>query len=131
MTRVNVIPVQELSDQWLVAEYRELPRCLKGNISIKDAPTHYVLGKGHMKWDRKYALYTSNRMKELLEEMKHRDFKPNFSSDLSMYISKDMKNDYKPDLKDLAINKERLIEKYNKKPNFYRWTNRQKPIYLK
>lgn len=131
MTRINVVPVEELSDQWLIAEYRELPRCLKGKISIKDAPNHYVFGKGHMKWARKYALYTANRMKELVEEMKYRGFKPNFSSDLSMYISKDMENDYKPDLKDLAISKERLIEKYNKKPLFYRWTKRNKPEYLK
>ena len=131
MTRINIVPVQELSDQWLVAEYRELPRCLKGKISIKDAPNHYTFGKGHMKWARKYALYTSNRMKELVEEMKYRGFKTNYSADLSMYISEDMKNDYKPDLTDLAISKSRLIEKYNKKPLFYRWTKRQKPEYLK
>lgn len=29
MTRINVIPVSELSDQHLIAEYRELPRVLK------------------------------------------------------------------------------------------------------
>ena len=131
MTRINLVPVQELSDQWLIAEYRELPRALKGKIDIKDAPDNYVLGNGHMKWARKYAIYTKNRMNEIVNEMIYRGFKPNFSSDLSQYITEDMKNDYKPDLKDLQVSKNRLIEKYNKKPNFYRWTKRNKPSYLK
>ena len=29
------------------------------------------------------------------------------------------------------MSKNRLIEKYNKKPNFYKWTKRSKPEYLK
>lgn len=131
MTRVNVVPVQELSDQWLIAEYRELPRCLKGNISIKDAPDHYVLGKGHMKWARKYNVFICNRMEEIVEEMHYRGFKTNFSANMNKYISNDMKNQYKVNLNDLQLNKNRLIEKYNKKPNFYRWTKRNKPDYLK
>lgn len=131
MTRINIVPVEELSDQWLVAEYRELPRCLKGKISIKDAPDHYVFGKGHMKWARKYALYTSNRMKQIVEEMHYRGFKTNFSADLSQYITDDLKNDYRPSLIDLQLSKERLRYKYNKKPLFYRWTKRSKPEYLK
>ena len=131
MTRINLVPVEELSDQWLIAEYRELPRCIKGNISIKDAPDNYVFGKGHMKWARKYALYTSRRMKQIVEEMHYRGFKTNFSSDLSQYITDDLKNDYRPSLDDLQLSKERLRYKYNKKPLFYRWTKRNKPDYLK
>lgn len=53
MTRINVVPVEELSDAWLIAEYRELPRVLNGNFSIKDAPNRYKLGTGHVKLDRK------------------------------------------------------------------------------
>lgn len=131
MTRINVVPVEELSDQWLIAEYRELPRALKGNISLKNAPNHYKLGNGHMKWARKYAIYTNNRMDKIVKEMVYRGFKPNFSADLSQYITEDMKNDYTVDLNDLEVNKSRLVEKYNKRPNFYRWTKRIKPEYLK
>lgn len=130
MTRINLVPVEELSDQWLIAEYRELPRALKGNISIKDAPNHYVFGKGHMKWARKYALFTSKRMKEIVEEMHYRGFKTNFSADLSKYITNELKNEYTPSLADLKLSKDRLIFKFNKKPNFYRWTKRNKPEYL-
>lgn len=130
MTRINLVPVEELTDQWLVAEYRELPRVLKGNISIKDAPNHYVFGKGHIKWARKYALFTNKRMKQLVDEMHYRGFKTNFSADLSKYITDDLKNEYQPSLIDVQLSKERLIFKYNKKPNFYRWTKRNKPNYL-
>ena len=38
MTRINVVPVKELSDQHLIAEYRELPRVIKQRINIDDAP---------------------------------------------------------------------------------------------
>ena len=34
MTRINVIPVEELSDQHLMAEYRELPRAIKSHNGI-------------------------------------------------------------------------------------------------
>ena len=49
MTRINVVPVEELSDAWLSAEYRELPWVLKGNFSIKDVPNSYKIGTGHVK----------------------------------------------------------------------------------
>lgn len=131
MTRINVVPVEELSDQWLIAEYRELPRALKGNISIKDAPNSYKLGKGHVKWARKYGLFTYNRYLKIIKEIKFRGFKINFIGDLYKYILDESKNDYKVNLSDLEINKQRLIIKYNTKPTFYRWTNRTKPNYLK
>lgn len=131
MTRINIVPVEELSDQWLVAEYRELPRCLKGNTSIKDAPDHYVLGKGHVKWARKYNIFTCNRMKELVKEMHYRGFQTNFSDNLDKYIVNLKKINYMSTLSDLQINRNRLIYKYNMKPNFYRWTKRDKPEWLK
>ena len=45
MTCINVIPVQELSDQHLIAEYHELPRVLKQDIDTTNAPERYRLGK--------------------------------------------------------------------------------------
>lgn len=131
MTRINLVPVEELSDQWLIAEYRELPRVLKGKINIKDAPDNYVLGNGHMKWARKYNIFTCNRMEQIVKEMHFRGFKTNFSADLSKYITNIEKLDYTPNLDDLQLSKQRLIYKYNKKPYFYRWTKRNKPDYLK
>lgn len=52
MTRINLVPVQNLCDQHLLAELRELPRIPnaveKGRYSLLNVPTEYVLGKGHV-----------------------------------------------------------------------------------
>lgn len=131
MIRINVVPVEELSDQWLIAEYRELPRALKGNISLKDAPNHYKLGIGHVKWAKKHSLFILNRYYNIIKEMHFRGFQMHFNDDLSKYITNYTNNDYKVTESDSDINKQRLITKYNQKPNYYKWTNRNKPEYLK
>lgn len=41
-----------------------------------------------------------------------------FNNDLNKYIINNINNDYKANLSDLKVNKQRLIEKYNKKPYF-------------
>ena len=43
MTRINVIDVKYLSDQWLLAEYRELPRVILQEHIYIDAPEKYKL----------------------------------------------------------------------------------------
>lgn len=129
MTRVNVVPVSELSDQWLIAEYRELPRCLKQDISLIGAPNKYVLGTGHMKWARKFGLYTSKRMLALISEMKFRGFKTAHVAGLHEFVQPFME-DYIPTVSDLQLNIGRLKERYGSKPYFYTWTRRIKPDYL-
>ena len=129
MTRINVVPVEELSDQWLIAEYRELPRCLKQHISIESAPDNYVLGNGHMKWARKHGLFLNKRMNNIIHEMRYRGFSVNFNSGLKDYLESYML-DYYPCDSDISVNRKRLVSKYNEKPMFYRWTKRSKPKYL-
>ena len=70
MTRINVVPVNELSDQHLIAEYRELPRVIKQQINVTDAPENYVLGTGHVKWARTHIWFVMDRYEELCNEMK-------------------------------------------------------------
>ena len=135
MTRINVISVKELSDQWLLAEYRELPRCIKQNMSIKNAPKEYCLGKGHMKWARCHIMFLLVRYKEICEEMLYRGFTINYSyEDLLNWTYDNVNHDlfcgYIPTLIDMQINRQRIIERYNRKPNFYKWTKREKPLYL-
>lgn len=134
MTRINVVPVEELSDQWLLAEYRELPRVIKGEFDLRDAPDNYCLGKGHVKWAKKYSFWLLYRYDRLLKELKYRGFRPKHS----LYeLVKTYGGDSSPVLDyyvsdmDIEINRERLIEKYRMKPDFYRWTNRIRPDWLK
>ena len=134
MTRINLVSPVELSDQHLIAEYHELPRVLKQNINTTNAPKRYCLGKGHVKWAKSRSLFLHVRYLELVNEMLYRGFKVNYSwrelidgypvkpSDDNFYISTK---------EDVALNKARLIEKYKLKPDWYKWTKRNKPEYYK
>lgn len=56
MTRINVVPVEELTNKHLFAEYRELPRAMRRAVlatykgrqpsDVRIAPA-YILGTGH------------------------------------------------------------------------------------
>ena len=131
MTRINVIPVEELSDQHLIAEYHELPRVLKQDINIADAPENYCLGRGHMKWAKRHSIFIARRYGQLLREMRHRGFKTNFTdSGPALFTSQMRDYDYAPTDSDIKLNRLRIREKYNMKPNWYRWTKRTKPSWL-
>ena len=128
MTRINLVPVQELSDQHLIAEYRELPRVIKQSINVDNAPNEYCLGKGHMKWARKHLSFILNRYALLCEEMKCRGFKVNFSAGFLLQYAlkncdKSLMNNYNPTQKDICISRNRIQEKIKLKPNYYKWSN--------
>lgn len=78
MTRINVVPVTELTNKHLIAEYRELPRIykaalkfyLRGDKSI--IPSTYRLGEGHVKFFYNKLGFINKRHKELINEMTSR-----------------------------------------------------------
>jgi len=84
MTRINCVPVEELSGPHLVAEYCELPRvfalaqkaALRGNFS---QPAAYTLGKGHLLFFYTRLGYLARRHAELIKEMKRRGYSPTFT----------------------------------------------------
>lgn len=119
MTRINCVPVQELSGPHLVAEYRELPRTFK--LAEKAAirgkftqPDSYTMGKGHVLFFYTRLGYLANRHKQLIAEMKNRGYKPNFSgverNDFPD-IPESFWNDWTPTAKALEINRQRLLER--------------------
>ena len=128
MTRINVIPVCELSDQHLIAEYRELPRVLKQTINVKDAPKEYCLGKGHVKWAKCHELFLVKRQMDIIREMRFRNFHVSYGQlfDLSRFD-----RDYMPTIDAIKVNRNRIKEKINKKPDWYKWTKRNKPEWVK
>lgn len=133
MTRINVVPVKELSDQHLIAEYHELPRVIKQNINTENAPEQYKLGEGHVRWARAHAGYCMTRYVELVWEMKHRGFKVNHTpgalDKLYFKLPEKLHKFYDVTKADIAVNRERLIEKYKIQPSYYTWTKRWKPLY--
>ena len=135
MTRINLIPVEELSDQHLIREYNELPRCIKQDLNVSDAPRNYTLGKGHMKWGRLHIQFLLDRYFELCKEMEYRGFKTNYPHcQLYLYAQENVNiqllNQYQPIEDDIKLSRDRIIEKISQKPTWYRWTNRPKPSYV-
>lgn len=129
MTRINVVDPKELSDIWLIAEYRELPRVLKNNYNLQNISKQYLLGKGHVKWAKYHSLFLFNRYNDIIKEMKFRGISVNFNNDLSIYLN-NYNNDYIIKNKDIILNINRLRERYSKNPNIHHWTKRIKPYYL-
>lgn len=122
MTRINVVPVRELCDQHLLAEWRELPRMRsyaeKTKSAASDIPAGYTLGEGHMKFFLDKGLFLENRHAELTSELLLRGFNLN---NLEPFVMSDKygKKHYEPDEYALFINRQRIEERMPSKP---RWS---------
>lgn len=87
MTRINVVPVQELCDQHLLAEHREITRIPNGLLSGKlkyhydDRPSEYVLGPGHVKFFTNKLGYLNTRYMRLFNECISRGFDVKYNWD--------------------------------------------------
>lgn len=115
MTRINCVPVTELVDKHLLAEYRELPRVFKLARKCPDAPKTYILGTGHVKffYNKLTRLYL--RQKELVNEMLKRGFKPQYDPD-DLLLLKSKKNEgcwgnWEPTEEALLLNRKRISER--------------------
>ena len=86
MTRINLVNPKELSDQHLVAEYREifmvgssLQRSMKSKnwINTKNnIPEEFTLNKGHVTFFYNKGMYLDKRYSLLVNEMKRRGMNP-------------------------------------------------------
>ena len=85
MTRINIIPVDQLYDQHLIAEYREItmvPAALKRTLNSKNGldlskiPNQYTLNKGHVYFFYNKGKYLDIRYNQIVKEMKNRGFTP-------------------------------------------------------
>ena len=131
MTRINLVPVSELSDQHLIAEYRELPRIFnlvlnaqyKGKypLDFKISDT-YLLGTGHVTFFYDKLIFLQRRLKEITEECIKRKFNIANKNDYSLALfNKEWLNDYVPTLKEIEISRKRIQEKLNSNPKFYKY----------
>ena len=84
MTRINLIEPNELTDQHLIAEYREItmvPAALKRTLNSKiglrkdKISKKYTLNTGHVYFFYDKGLYLNKRYDEIIAEMKQRGFK--------------------------------------------------------
>jgi deoxyribonuclease (pyrimidine dimer) len=120
MTRINVIPVTELLDKRLLAEYRELPRIFA--LSRKwyerggdpaDLPKTYRLGAGHVRFFYDKLIYCYLRQHMLVNECQKRMFSPKYwpNRRLIAWAPEFLKKDYLPTQEAMALNRERIAER--------------------
>tara|TARA_R110000765_G_scaffold377343_2_gene468234 strand:+ start:42 stop:458 length:417 start_codon:yes stop_codon:yes gene_type:complete len=116
MTRINCgIPVRELTNQHLLAEHREIKRIpntiSSGKAVIKDIPSDFRLGTGHVKFFYDKLLYLKNRYIEIYDECVKREF--NITNYIEAWddIPTNLMNDYSPTDYDREIVRARIKER--------------------
>lgn len=123
MTRVNVVPVTELSRQHLVAEYRELPRLFNlvraaywrgatGQM-YRDAYPHYRMGVGHVLFFYGRLGFVVERCIQLKDEMLRRGYNPVHKADAIDVtgIDNDWFGYWTPTAEALEFNRARIRER--------------------
>mgnify|MGYP001237107312 FL=1 len=136
MTRINLVPPEELSDQHLVAEYREifmvrssLQRSLrspKWEKTKKSIPKKFTLNKGHVKFFYDKGKYLSERYDVLIKEMKRRKMRPDPSRTFKKEQWPDeLFNTWKPNDYDLKVVRTRIDMKIKLKPDWYKWNGKK------
>ena len=119
MTRINVVPVRELSDKHLVAEYRELPRVFRLSYEWQQRnrptaiPAEYTLGKGHVTFFYDKLRFLIKRHRQLCREMRHRLFVVRFPDPPQFDHDDDLMKQYEPTPEALRINRERINKRLN------------------
>lgn len=110
MTRINCIPVQELSWRHLFAEFRELPRLR--HLQPRQSTGNYKLGKGHVLFFLDKGLYLEKRHKQLFDELIRRKYDfITIIPVLELTWDKGYMNDWIPSDDEMEINRERIKER--------------------
>lgn len=124
MTRINLIPPEELHDRHLVAEYRELPRIFAliraddarraAGVRTPEPPPAYVLGPGHVRFFYDKARWLLARQRLLIAEMRRRGMRPNFEAGEELLAGIEINRqlmEWAPTPAEVEINRSRIEER--------------------
>jgi deoxyribonuclease (pyrimidine dimer) len=129
LTRINILPVEELTDQHLMAEYREmfmvgsaLQKSLKSpNWDKNRIPKELTLGTGHVMFFYDKGQYLYKRYEQIRKELTKRNYKLDKTRLFKVtQFPTEYYNDWTPTDRDRAILRERIQERINEKPEWYR-----------
>lgn len=125
MTRINVVPVEELCDQHLLAEFRELtriPNCVasgKLKYHYDDRSDRYILGSGHVKFFTNKLGWLKDRYDHLYVECRKRGFNVKYIFPVPELAAKGFKFEHwDVDNNAMAINRNRIQERMPAKARF-------------
>lgn len=122
MTRINCVPVTELTREHLVAEYRELPRVfdlVRKRVQKQQRPCHvyipptYRLGSGHVMFFYDKLQWVCGRYWRLVDEMKSRGYTVNFPEPPSHGIPPIWFGNWTPTLEAIRLSRQRIQERLN------------------
>ena len=129
MTRINLVEPEELMDQHLIAEYREI-RLLCSNLKRtldskhgfveSKVPKQFTLNSGHCYFFYNKGKYIEKRYNALMEEMRQRGFEPQHPFPKHKW-PKCLQKDWTPTERDKNIVRERIALRISQKPNWYRY----------
>lgn len=133
MTRINTIDPSDLTNEWLLAEWRELPRIVNelekypNRYKPKDIPPQYTLNTGHVKFFRNKLLFLAKRHRLLKRELRKRGMSFDKTVKVELhYLRDDLKmfccNDWTPTPKDHDLLIERLQERFDLRKKAYHLT---------
>jgi len=131
--RINVLPVQLLSNVHLRAEFREIIMSIhfykrslasKNGIDTDKISKIYTLNSGHAMFFFDKFGFILKRFFQLRNEMSRRDFKidsidEKFMTLFEEYIPLDAINDYIPTKEDMIINLQRILRRIYINPTLY------------
>lgn len=110
MTRINCIPVEDLTDKHLLAEYRELPRVFKLARPDANIPPTYRLGTGHVTFFYNKLGYLQRRQSQIIRECQKRGFNIQYTNPY-WNVPEELGNDWTPTPEAMALNRARIADR--------------------
>lgn len=122
VTRINCVPPELLSDDHLLAEYREMPRIFQlveaaeargERPSTADLPDEYTMGEGHVRFFYDKLFYIAERHQRICEELDRRGFNLNFTGahPLLFELNPGWLGDWEPSEAELLVNWQRIYQR--------------------
>ena len=134
MTRINLVPPAELTDQHLFAEFREIkmvPKSLARSIAARGAagvlqriPPAFTLNTGHVTFFYDKGAYLRERYTALKAELDNRSINYNRESELDpdgTMLDPMWSQPYTPTPQALEIIRARIAERIAFRPGWYRF----------
>lgn len=144
MTRVNLVYVQDLADQHLFAEWREIkmvPAALRRSLKtqsveeiLEKIPKRYTLNAGHVSFFFNKMRFLYRRYLELDDELRNRDYNISAHEPTDIFfddIPEIFLNNWEAEPDEIAVNVERIVLRLNEKPDWYKhWGKPTPPEYF-
>lgn len=138
LTRVNLVPPQELSDQHLMAEYREIPMVpasLRRTIASRRGfdpnriPPAYTLNAGHVMFFYDKGGWLRRRYGALVCELLWRGIRVDPGARSVAWDVFQVDQPWQPTEVEVEVSRSRIKERLALKPFWYRWSHRALPYY--